>query len=81
LNKVLDNLIKGTKNMGKKKKLAKINKTSLEKILEIKAILDVLSDIEQANYPANMMIEMAQKKIAKTFKNIEITGKILKITN
>jgi hypothetical protein len=65
--------------MGKKKKLAKINKAASEKILEIKAILEVLSEIEQAHYPANTMIEIAKKKVIKIFHNIEITRKILKI--
>jgi hypothetical protein len=67
--------------MSKKKKLAKINKAASEKILEIKAILEVLSDTEQACYPAGVMIEIAKKKVIKVFNNIEITRKILKITD
>jgi hypothetical protein len=67
--------------MGKKKKLAKINKESSGKILEIKAILEVLSDVEQAHYPAAVMIDIAKKKVVKVFNNIEITRKILKITD
>jgi len=51
--------------MGKKKKLVKINKISSEKILEIKAILEALSEIEQAHYPADAMIEIAKKKVIK----------------
>jgi hypothetical protein len=65
--------------MSKKKKLAKINKVTSRKIIEIKAILEALSDIEQASYPTNVMIEIAQKKVSKIFNNIEITEKILKI--
>jgi hypothetical protein len=67
--------------MGKKKKLAKINKTASEKMLEIKAILDALSDIEQAHYPTDTMIEIAKKKVIKVFHNIETTRKILKIAD
>ena len=67
--------------MSKKKKLAKINNEASEKILEIKAILEALSDIEQSSYPTNILIEIAKRKIIKVFCNIEKNNKILKITN
>ncbi len=65
--------------MSKKKKLTNINRINLGKILEIKAILEALSDIEQTCYPANILIEIARKKVVKVFKNIEKTRSILKI--
>ncbi|MDD3149504.1 MAG: hypothetical protein PHV68_01625 [Candidatus Gastranaerophilales bacterium] len=67
--------------MNEKKRLAKINKMSSIEIFEIKAILEALLNIEQAYYPANVMIEIARKKVIKVFNNIETARKILKITN
>lgn len=61
--------------MGKKKKSAKIHKEALGKIIEIKAILRALSDIEQSSYPANMLLEMADKKLKTVFCNIEKAAK------
>lgn len=54
--------------MSKKKKLTNINRINLGKILEIKAILEALSDIEQTCYPANILIEIARKKLWKSSK-------------
>ena len=65
--------------MSKKKKITKITDAISEKILEIKAILEVLSYTEQASYPTNIMIDIAKKKIVKIFNNVESTRKILKI--
>ena len=67
--------------MSKKRRLAKINKEASGKTLEIKAILEALSDIEQACYPANVLIEIANKKNIKVFNSIQQTRKILKITD
>ncbi|MDD3150301.1 MAG: hypothetical protein PHV68_05650 [Candidatus Gastranaerophilales bacterium] len=64
--------------MNKKKKLAKINKEASIEILEIKGILDALFDMEQICYPADVVIEVAKKKIRKVFNIIETTRKILK---
>jgi flagellar biosynthesis component FlhA len=67
--------------MSKKKKLARINNEASDKILEIKAILEALSDIEQSSYPANVLIEVVNKKLAKVFHNVEKNKEILKITD
>ncbi|MDD3419907.1 MAG: hypothetical protein PHE78_04830 [Candidatus Gastranaerophilales bacterium] len=67
--------------MGKKKKLAKIHKSASGKILEIKALLDTLSEIEQSSYPANTLIEIANEKALNVFQNIEHSRQILKITD
>ncbi|MDD3149553.1 MAG: hypothetical protein PHV68_01870 [Candidatus Gastranaerophilales bacterium] len=67
--------------MNKKKKLAKINKKASIEIFELKAVLDALFDINQAHYPANVMIEIAKKKVRKIFNNIETTRKVLKNFN
>jgi hypothetical protein len=66
--------------MYKKKKLSKINKIASREIIEIKAILEALSDIEQSHYPVNVMIEIIIKKITKIFKEIQRSSEILKIT-
>ncbi len=57
--------------MYKKKKLAKNSKEASAQILEIKAILTALSDLEQSDYPANILIDMATKKIKKVFYYLE----------
>ena len=67
--------------MSKKKKLARLNKDIAGKSLDILAILDILSDVEQCSYPTNFMIEIAKQKTKKLFKNIETIGKIFKITD
>jgi hypothetical protein len=65
--------------MSKKKKLTKINKTASRKTLEIKAILEALSNIEQESYPSNVLVEIAKKKLLNVFRNIEKNREILKI--
>lgn len=67
--------------MSKKKKLTRVNKEACEKMLEIKAILKALSDIEQSCYPTNVLIEIVNRKLAKVFYSIEKNRKILKITD
>ncbi len=67
--------------MSKKKKLAKINKAASGKALEIRAVLEALSDLEQDCYPANVLIGIAEEKVIKVFNNIETTRKILKLTD
>ena len=65
--------------MSKKKKLSKINQTASDKVLEIKAILEALSNLEENCYPANVLVEIANKKLTNVFHNIEKNRKILKI--
>jgi len=65
--------------MSKKKKLTKINNLASDKILQIKAILEALSDIEQNCYPSNVLLEIAKEKVKNVFYNIEKNKKILKI--
>ena len=67
--------------MSKKKKLAKINKTASGKILEIKAVLDALSDMDQCCYPANVLLEIAKKELTNVFYSVEKNRKILKIAD
>lgn len=67
--------------MSKKKKLAKINQTASRKILQIKAILTALIDIQRDYYPSNILLELANKKLSIVFYNIEKNRKILKITD
>ena len=57
--------------MSKKKKLAKLNRDISCKSLDILAILEVLSETEQAHYPASTMIEIAKRKTKQLFKNVE----------
>lgn len=67
--------------MNKKKKLARINKVASSKILEVKAILDALSDLEQDSYPANILLDIAKKKSINVFNNIENNRRILQIAD
>jgi len=67
--------------MSKKQKLAKINYAASKNLLEIKAILEILSDTEQSSYPANVMIDITKQKVSNVFNNIELTRQILKITD
>lgn len=62
--------------MCNKKKLFKINKAASKSALEIKAVLNALSEIEQGSYPSNV-----QKKVVDVFYTIEKSRKILKITD
>ncbi len=63
-----------------KKKLTKLNKIASNELLDTKAILTALLNIEENCYPTNIMIEMAIKKIKNTFKQIEENRKILNST-
>jgi len=62
--------------MSKKQKLAKINCAVSKNLLEIKAILEALSDIEQACYPSNVMIDIAKSKVINVFYKVELTRKL-----
>lgn len=65
--------------MNKKELLKKINKETANELLEVKAILTALISIQDANYPANVLLDIASKKIKKIFYNHEKSGKIVKI--
>lgn len=65
--------------MSNKKRIRKLILNSQDRLLEIKALVNVLEDVEQANYPTNSLLEIINKKIKVIFYNLEENRKIYKI--
>ncbi len=65
--------------MRKNKKLYKINQKASNDIMELKAILEALSNLEYDSYPSNVLLSMAKDKSIKIFYNVEKNRRILKI--
>ncbi|MDD3594605.1 MAG: hypothetical protein PHX18_08265 [Candidatus Gastranaerophilales bacterium] len=64
--------------MNRKNFLVKTNQLISEKILEVNAVLNALSYLEQSSYPSNVLLEIATKKLTGIFNKIERTRKFLK---
>lgn len=65
----------------KNKKLKKIIKTLQKELLDIKAIIDALEDIEQSNYPTNCLLEIIKIKVKKVFCNFEKSRNLFKVVD
>ncbi len=66
--------------MSQRKRLKKVNKKVSKELLEIRALLTAAYDIEP-DYPINMLIEMANKKVKKVFDNVEKNRSILQLVD
>ncbi len=68
--------------MGKKEKLAKINKTASGECLDNLALLEnLVSNAQSCPTSCSILIRMVKERTEKVFKKIEKTRKILNITN
>lgn len=63
------------------KKIKKIIIKLQRELLDIKAIVEALEDIEQANYPSNQLLEIVKIKTKKVFCALEKSRNILKIVD
>lgn len=63
------------------KKLKRIIKNLQNELLDIKAIIEALEDIEQANYPSNQLLEIVKIKTKKVFCDLEKSRNMLKIVD
>lgn len=63
------------------KKLKKIIIKLQRELLDIKAIVEALEDIEQSNYPSNHLLEIIKIKTKKVFCALEKSRSMLKIVD